>query len=507
MANGTENNYLERILTSRVYEAAIETPLEKAHNLSRRYENNFFLKREDLQPVFSFKLRGAYNKMSRLSPEQLKKGVAAASAGNHAQGVALSAARLGCEATIFMPETTPQIKVDAVKNYGAKVVLEGDSYNEAYECAMEFVKKNDVVFIHPYDDPDVIAGQGTIGLEIIRQCQQPIDAIFVPVGGGGLISGIAACVKRLYPNTRVIGVEAVDSNAMYLSMKQGKRVVLDSVGLFADGTAVKQVGEETFRLCQAFVDEIILVDTDAICAAIKDVFEDTRSILEPSGALSVAAAKLYAKREKAHGKNFVMILSGANMNFERLRHVSERSEIGEKREAIIAAIIPEKPGSFRKFCSLVGERNITEFDYRYSDAQRACVFVGIRIQEQAEIEDLIQLFADHEIEAHDLSDNETAKIHIRYLVGGHAPGAKNEHFYRFIFPERQGALCCFLDRLRIDWNISLFHYRNHGADFGRILAGIQIPPEDSEAFQTFLDELGYSYTNETDNLACKLFLG
>ena len=501
-----ENHYLERILTSRVYDVAVETPLEQAPGLSKRCGNNILLKREDLQPVFSFKIRGAYNKMSRLSAEELKRGVVAASAGNHAQGVALSACMLGCEATIFMPQTTPQIKVNAVTERGAKAVLIGDSYSDAYLHAMEFMNKTGAVFIHPYDDPDVIAGQGTIGIEIVRQCRQKIDAIFIPVGGGGLIAGVAACVKRLLPETRIIGVEPVDSNAMQLSLEKGERVTLQNVGLFADGVAVKQVGEETFRLCQQFVDEIVLVDTDAICAAIKDVFEDTRSILEPAGALAVAGAKLYAEREGVRDQTFVTILSGANMNFDRLRHVSERSELGEKREAIIAAVIPETPGSFRTFCALIGNRNITEFNYRYGDDRMACIFVGIHIQDSRETQQLIELFSQNGIKAHNLTDNETAKLHIRHLVGGHAPQVENERLYRFIFPERPGALTRFLDQMRIHWNISLFHYRNHGADFGRILAGMQVPEEDNAEFQNFLDELGYDYTDETENLACKLFL-
>ena len=501
------NDYLERILTSRVYDVAQETPLEEASALSSRVGCPILLKREDLQPVFSFKLRGAYNKMSRLSPEERARGVVAASAGNHAQGVALAAQVLGCTATIVMPVTTPQIKIDAVTRRGGRVVLHGDSYSDAGAHAKKVVEETGGVYVHPYDDPDVIAGQGTIALEILRQHPGPLEGIFVPIGGGGLAAGVGAYVKRLRPEIRIIGVEPVDSCAMALSLEKGERVALKDVGLFADGVAVKQVGEETFRLCREYLDEIVLVDTDAICAAIKDVFEDTRSITEPAGALSVAGAKAYLEREGLQGGTYVAILSGANMNFDRLRYVSERSELGERREAVLAALIPERPGSFRTFCSHLGDRSVTEFNYRYGDPDTANIFVGLQIQRREEPAELVRLLKEKGIAALDLSDNETAKLHIRHLVGGHAPAADHERLFRFEFPERPGALMRFLEHLRSDWNISLFHYRNHGADYGRVLAGIQVPEEDEAAFQEFLEHLGYPYVEETDNPACRLFLG
>lgn len=501
------NDYLEKILTARVYDVAIESPLEPAPNLSRRLNNTVLLKREDLQPVFSFKLRGAYNKMVQLPPATLKRGVIAASAGNHAQGVALSAQRLKCEATIVMPATTPQIKVDAVQSRGANVVLHGDSYSDAYVYAIALAKERKLAFVHPYDDPEVIAGQGTIGMEILRQHSGAIHAIFVPIGGGGLIAGIAAYVKRLKPEIRIIGVEPVDADAMYRSLKKKERVTLAQVGIFADGVAVKQVGEETFRLCRELVDEVILVDTDAICAAIKDVFEDTRSILEPAGALSIAGAKLYAAREKLKNKTLVAIASGANMNFDRLRHVAERAELGEQREAVLAVTIPEKPGSFKAFCALLGTRSITEFNYRYSDSGAAHVFVGVQAQNRSETEKLLTLLERKGLQPVDMSDNEMAKLHIRHMVGGHAPQAKNEILYRFEFPERPGALMKFLDSVGQSWNISLFHYRNHGADYGRVLVGVQVPPSEKPAFKDFLKRLGYPYVDESKNPAYKLFLG
>ena len=500
-------DYLEKILTARVYDVAIESPLEYAPNLSRRVHNTVMLKREDLQPVFSFKLRGAYNKMVQLPAATLKRGVITASAGNHAQGVALSAQRLKCEATIVMPATTPQIKVEAVQSRGAQVVLHGDSYSDAYVYAMALAKERKLAFVHPYDDPEVIAGQGTIGMEILRQHSGPIHAIFVPVGGGGLIAGIAAYVKRLKPEIKIIGVEPVDADAMYRSLKKNERVTLAQVGIFADGVAVKQVGEETFRLCRELVDEIILVDTDAICAAIKDVFEDTRSILEPAGALSIAGAKLYAAREKLKNKTLVAIASGANMNFDRLRHVAERAELGEQREAVLSVTIPEKPGSFKAFCALLGTRNITEFNYRYSDSSAAHVFVGVQVQNRGETEKLLALLERKGLQPVDMSDNEMAKLHVRHMVGGHAPQAKNEILYRFEFPERPGALMKFLDSVGHSWNISLFHYRNHGADFGRVLVGVQVPPSEKTAFKDFLKRLGYPYVDESKNPAYKLFLG
>jgi threonine dehydratase len=501
------NGYLKKILNARVYDVAVETNLEVAPNLSARIGNTVWLKREDMQPVFSFKLRGAYNKMAQLTPEQLKKGVIAASAGNHAQGVALSAQKLGCKATIVMPSTTPQIKIDAVKNRGAKVVLFGDSYSDAYAHALELEKENKMTFVHPYDDPDVIAGQGTIGMEILRQHTQPIHAIFVAIGGGGLISGVAAYVKSLRPDIKIIGVQPVDSDAMYRSVKAKRRITLDHVGLFADGVAVKQVGVETFRLCRKLVDEIILVSTDETCAALKDVFEDTRSILEPAGALAIAGAKLYAARENLKGETLVAIACGANMNFDRLRFVAERAEIGEKREAILAVTIPETAGSFRKFCALLGKRNITEFNYRYADPKAAQVFVGIQVRDQSETADLVSKLQQSKLPTLDLSENEMAKLHVRHLVGGHAPTAKDEIMFRFEFPERPGALMNFLNSMNHSWNISLFHYRNHGADYGRVLVGMQVPHHDKKALREFLDTLGYRYWDESDNPAYKLFLG
>jgi threonine dehydratase len=500
------NDYLERILTARVYDVAIESPLDVAGNLSRRLGNTVYLKREDLQPVFSFKLRGAYNKMVKLTPAQLKRGVVAASAGNHAQGVALAAQKLGAKAAIVMPATTPQIKIDAVASRGAKVILHGDSYDEAYEHAIAMAKKQKVTFVHPYDDPDVIAGQGTIAMEILHQHQGPIHSVYVPVGGGGLIAGIAAYIKRLRPEIKVVGVEPEDADAMARSLCRNVRVKLERVGIFADGVAVKQVGKETFRLAQLYVDEVIRVDNDAICAAIKDVFEDTRSILEPAGALSVAGLKAAVAGDKLKGKTLIAIASGANMNFDRLRHVAERAELGEKREAILAVTIPETPGSFKAFCSLLGARSITEFNYRFDDPKLARVFVGLQIQGTDETRKLVAQLKRHGLDALDLTDNEMAKLHVRHLVGGHAPLASNELIYRFEFPERPGALMNFLNSMSHDWNISLFHYRNHGTDYGRILVGIQVPQKEKPSFQKFLEKLGYRYWDETRNPAYKLFL-
>ena len=500
-------DYLERILNARVYDVAHETPLDLASYLSDRILNRIYLKREDMQPVFSFKLRGAYNKMAHLSPEALRRGVICASAGNHAQGVALSAQKLGVRAVIVMPTSTPRIKIEAVKARGGEVVLAGDSYSDAYAHSLELEKTEQLTFVHPYDDPDVIAGQGTIGMEILRAHPDPIHAIFCAVGGGGLIAGIAAYVKRLRPDTRIIGVETPDTDAMTRSLATGQRVILDQVGLFADGTAVKQVGEETFRLCRQYVDEMILVDNDAICAALKDVFEDTRSILEPSGALAIAGAKEYAKRHNLHGKNLVAVASGANMNFDRLRFVAERAEIGEQREAVLAVTIPERPGSFRKFCALIGNRHITEFNYRYADADQAHIFVGVAVHNRAEAARLVEMLERHEFPALDLTDDEMAKSHIRHMVGGHAPHVAHELVYRFAFPERPCALMNFLTNLHSDWNISLFHYRNHGSDFGRVLVGMQVPPGDKTAFAAFLERLGYEYADESGNPAYRMFLG
>lgn len=500
------SDYLERILLARVYDVAIESNLDTAPNLSRRLDNHVWLKREDMQPVFSFKLRGAYNKMAHLSRAQLRKGVVAASAGNHAQGVALAAQVLGCAATIVMPATTPAIKVDAVAKRGANVVLYGDAYDDAYQHALTIAKKEKKTFVHPYDDPDVIAGQGTIAMELMRQARTPLDAIFVPVGGGGLIAGIAAYVKRLRPEIKVIGVEPEEADAMARSLCRKERVTLANVGLFADGVAVKRVGEETFRLCRQYVDEVIRVDNDAICAAIKDVFEDTRSILEPAGALGVAGLKAWVTREKARNRHLVAIASGANMNFDRLRFVAERAELGERREAVLAVSIPERPGSFKTFCALIGGRVITEFNYRYADPKVAHVFVGLQVHDRGEVDKLIAALDRHALPVLDLTDNEMAKLHIRHMVGGRAPQVKNEVMYRFEFPERPGALMNFLNHMSHDWNISLFHYRNHGADYGRVLCGVQVPATEKAEFQQFLDGLGYRYWNESRNPAYKLFL-
>ena len=459
-----------------------------------------------MQPVFSFKLRGAYNKIARLSLERLKRGVICASAGNHAQGVALSAAKIGCRAVIVMPTTTPAIKVEAVQSLGGEVVLAGDSFDDAYAHALELEKAQKLTFVHPFDDPDVIAGQGTIGMEILRQHGKPIHAVFCCVGGGGLIAGVAAYIKRLRPETKIIGVESIEADAMTQSLAAGKRIRLKQVGLFADGAAVKQVGEETFRLCQQYVDEMICVDTDAICAAIKDAFENTRAVLEPAGALAVAGAKEYARRHKLKDKTLVAVASGANMNFDRLRFVAERAEVGEQREAILAVTLPEKPGSYKKFVSLIGSRNITEFNYRYKDREAAHVFVGVQVASRAESLKLVEHLRRQGYATLDLTDDEVAKLHIRHLVGGHAHQVDNEIVYRFEFPERPGALMNFLTQMSADWNISLFHYRNHGADTGRVLVGMQVPPGDMPKFNEFLKNLGYAHWNETDNPACRLFL-
>jgi threonine dehydratase len=500
-------DYLKRILNARVYEVAHETPLELAPQLSVRFGNSIFLKREDLQPVFSFKVRGAYNKMAQLSPQELARGVIAASAGNHAQGVALSAGRLGCRATIVMPVTTPEVKIAAVRSRGAHVVLCGDSYSDAYTHAMELAAQENLVFVHPFDDPDVIAGQGTIGMEILRQRHGPLHAIFVAVGGGGLIAGVAAYVKELRPEIRIIGVQTRDSDAMARSLAAGRRVGLEDVGLFSDGTAVKRVGEETFRLCQQFVDEIILVDTDATCAAIKDVFQDTRAILEPAGALAIAGAKAYVERENLRDKALVAIACGANINFDRLRFVSERAEIGEQREAIFAVTIPEERGSFRRFCALVGPRNVTEFNYRIADAREAHIFVGLQVRGRSEASEIANAFESAGFRTLDLTGDELAKTHLRHLVGGHSRLAREELLYRFVFPERPGALMRFLTSMHPSWNISLFHYRNHGADYGRILVGLQVPTGQRAELSAFLATLGYPHSEETNHPAYQLFLG
>ncbi len=499
-------DYLQKILTARVYDVARETALQPARGLSRRLGNQVLLKREDSQPVFSFKLRGAYNKMAHLSAEQLQRGVICASAGNHAQGVALSAKKLGSRALVVMPVTTPKLKIDAVRALGGEVVLQGESYSDAYLHAKDLEREQGLTFVHPFDDPDVIAGQGTVAMEILRQHPGTIDAVFVAIGGGGLISGVAAYLKSVRPEIKVIGVQMNDSDAMLRSVRAGKRVTLADVGLFSDGTAVKLVGEETFRLARQLVDDFVVVDTDAVCAAIKDVFQDTRSIMEPAGAMGVAAAKQYTEQHKLKGKTFVAITSGANMNFDRLRFVAERAEVGEQREAIFAVTIPEERGSFRRFCSLVGPRAVTEFNYRISDQAQAHVFVGVAIANQDEADKLARNFERHGFPTLNLTDDELAKLHLRHMVGGRSELAQDERLYRFIFPERPGALMRFLSSMHPGWNISLFHYRNQGADYGRILVGIQVPRADKKAFREFLETLAYPCEDETDNPVYRMFL-
>ena len=504
-------DYLKKILTSRVYDVAIETPLELAPALSGRMNNQIFFKREDMQSVFSFKLRGAYNKMAHLTPAQLKHGVICASAGNHAQGVALSAHRLGCRAVIVMPITTPKVKIDAVKARGGEVVLFGESYSDAYAHALQLEKKHKLSFVHPFDDPDVIAGQGTIGMEILRQHAAPIHAVFVAIGGGGLIGGVAAYIKSVRPEIKVIGVQTTDSDAMARSIKSGRRVTLTDVGLFSDGTAVKQVGEETFRLTKKYVNEIILVDTDAVCAAIKDVFTDTRSILEPAGALAIAGAKAYVQRAQENKKplkdeTLIAIACGANMNFDRLRFVAERAEVGEAHEAVFAVTIPEERGSFKRFCQLVGARAVTEFNYRISDQKEAHVFVGLQVANKDEPEKISKQFHKQGFKNIDLTQDELAKLHIRHLVGGKSALAQDELLYRFEFPERPGALMRFLNSLAPNWNISLFHYRSQGGDVGRVLVGLQVPKKEMKDFRDFLATLGYRHWDESGNPAYKLFL-
>lgn len=499
--------YVEKILKARVYDVAIETPLDVMPRLSQRLNNSVLLKREDLQPVFSFKLRGAYNRMQHLSVAERSNGVVAASAGNHAQGVALAADKMGISSLIVMPKTTPAIKVEAVKAFGAEIALHGNSYDEAYSYALAIAKEQGRTFIHPYDDPEVIAGQGTIAMEIMRQHSEPLHSIFVPVGGGGLIAGVAAYIKAFWPEIKVIGVEPVDAACLKAALDHDERVVLEQVGLFADGTAVRQIGAEPFRIARETVDEVIVVDSDELCAAIMDIFDDTRSIAEPSGALAVAGAKKYIARENLQNENIVVIDSGANINFDRLRHVAERAELGERREVLFATKIDEKPGSFQTFCQTLADRGITEFNYRYADNQQAHIFVGVSIS--GGDDERIALFKNLDDAGYqwvDFSDNEMAKLHVRYMVGGHAAQVENEQLYRFEFPERPGALLRFLTRLGQRWNISLFHYRNHGAAYGRVLIGVQVLDNEQDEFKGFLEALGYAYWQETDNPAYDLFL-
>ncbi len=500
-------DYINRIRDSRVYDVADVTPLERAKNLSARTGNTILMKREDLQPIFSFKLRGAYNKIAALPDETVANGVICSSAGNHAQGVALAARRRGVRAVIVMPVTTPQIKVDAVCALGGEAILHGDNYDEAHARGREIAEREGLAFIHPFDDPDVIAGQGTIGAEILEQADGPIDAIFVPIGGGGLIAGIAVYVKTLRPEIRIIGVEPDDSSAMRDSLAAGEPVTLDHVGIFADGVAVRRVGDETFELCQKYVDEIVTVDTDQACAAIRDIFEDTRSIVEPAGGLAVAGAKKYIAEHGEKGKTFVTLSCGANVNFDRLRHIAERAAVGEQQEMLLAAEIPEEPGSFRRFCEAIGRRGITEFNYRYSDDRNAHVFVGVQLSRGfAERRELLDKLTAAGYPVVDMSDNEMAKLHVRHMVGGRTPHVENERLFRFEFPERPGALIDFLHAIGTDWNISLFHYRNHGSDYGRILAGIDVPADETEELERHLAELGYAHWEESNNPAYTMFL-
>ena len=503
----SKTDYLDRIANAQVYDVAEETPLELARNLSTRFGNRIWLKREDLQPVFSFKLRGAYNKIASLSDDALAAGVICSSAGNHAQGVALAASRRNSRAVIVMPVTTPSIKVDAVRTLGGEVVLHGDNYDDAYEHGRMLEQEQGLVFIHPFDDPDVIAGQGTIAVELMRQAEEKVDAIFVPIGGGGLIAGIAVYVKSLHPDVRIVGVEPDDSSAMKESIEAGEPVTLEHVGIFADGVAVRRVGDETFRLCKEHVDEIITVDTDHMCAAIQDIFEDTRSIVEPAGGLAIAGAKKYIVDNKVENQNLIAICCGANVNFDRLRHIAERAAIGEEKEMLLAVEIPEEPGSFRHFCEALGRRGVTEFNYRYSDATKAHIFVGVELRHgNTERRELVGKLRDTGYRVEDLSDNELAKLHIRHMVGGRSPGLANERIFRFEFPERPGALLDFLNAIGTDWNISLFHYRNHGSDYGRILAGIDVPQDETAELQAHLTDLGYAYWEESENPAFSIFL-
>ena len=502
------HDYPHLIRDARVYDVAEQTPLELATNLTQRLGNRVLMKREDLQPVFSFKLRGAYNKIAHLGRDEIGGGVICSSAGNHAQGVALAAQRRGVRAVIVMPITTPSIKIEAVAALGGEVVLHGDTYDDAYARACELAEEENLVFIHPFDDPLVIAGQGTIGKEILEQAGEDIDIVFVPIGGGGLIAGIAVWIKMLRPDIRIVGVEPDDSDAMRQSLEAGQPVTLPHVGIFADGVAVRRVGDETFRLCREFVDEIVTVDTDQTCAAIRDMFEDTRSIVEPAGGLAIAGVKKYVAEHGLEGKTLVTISCGANVNFDRLRHIAERAAVGEQAEMLLAAEIPEEPGSFRRFCEAIGRRGITEFNYRYGDDHEAHIFVGVQLRHGiSERRELLEKLRSAGFAVEDLSDNEMAKLHVRHMVGGRAPGVRNERLFRFEFPERPGALLDFLHAIGTDWNISLFHYRNHGSDYGRILAGIDVPPEETGELEAHLAELGYTHWEESDNPAYRMFLG
>jgi threonine dehydratase len=498
---------LHDVLTSRVYDVAQETSLDKAHKLSRRLENTVLFKREDQQPVFSFKLRGAYNKIAQLTPAEKSRGIIAASAGNHAQGVAYAARELGLRAVIVMPQTTPEIKVEAVKSMGAEVVLIGDSYPDAQAHCDKLIAETGMTFVHPFDDPLVIAGQGTVGAEILRHSQDTLNAVFVPVGGGGLIAGIAGYIKSLRPDVKVIGVEPFEADAMYRSLQAGTRVRLDHVGIFADGVAVREVGQRTFAIAQQTVDEVVRVTNDEACAAIKDIFDDTRSVMEPAGALATAGLRKWVQREGVRGQTLVSLLSGANMNFDRLRFVAERAELGEAREALLAIILPERPGAFRELCTLLGRRVVTEFNYRLSSRETAHIFMGVSTESKQDGEALARQLNGAGYQTADLTDNEMAKLHVRHMVGGHAPDVRNERLCRFEFPERPGALTQFLEKLGGRWNVSLFHYRNHGADFGRVLAGFEVSDPDLPAFRAFLDDLGYPFTPESDNPAYRFFLG
>ncbi len=503
------DHYIKKILTARVYDVSRETALEEAPGLSARTANNVLLKREDMQPVFSFKCRGAYNRIFKLQQQQPNvQGVVCASAGNHAQGVAMAASRLGLKSVIVMPGTTPTIKVDAVTALGGQAVLVGDNYDEAYAHACELEQSTGYTFIHPFNDPDTIAGQGTVGVEICRQHPGSINAVFVPIGGGGLASGVALLLKYLRPDIKVVGVEPEDAASMKASIAAGQPVVLDEVGIFADGVAVKSPGDETFKICSELIDEIVTITVDEMCAAIRDVFDDTRTIMEPAGALSVAGLKKYVAQHEISEQNLIAVTTGANVNFDRLRHISERAEIGEQREALLAVTIPEEPGSFRNFCEMLGKRSVTEFNYRYSDSRSANVFVGVQLSEGiSERQKIITDLRDSSFTVEDLTDNEMAKLHVRHMVGGSSVSVEGELLYRFEFPERPGALATFLNKMGQGWNITLFHYRNHGSAYARVLAAIQVPSDESDSFQKYLDELGYRYWYEGDNVAYRMFLG